>query len=134
MDAPDHPVEAVPTPDPSYGPERVVEIQLTALADNDTPIENAGIKTAYNFASPANRRSTGPLPRFVAMVEGHTYVPMVDHVEATMGALERNGSRATRTVTLTGPNGRTVTYEFGLSRQERGRFEDCWMTDRVLVA
>jgi hypothetical protein len=134
MDAPDHPVEAVPTPDPSYGPERVVEIQLTALADNDNPIENAGIKTAYNFASPANRRSTGPLPRFVAMVEGHTYVPMVDHVEATTGALERNGSRATQTVTLTGPNGRTMTYEFGLSKQERGRFEGCWLTDRVLVA
>ena len=134
MDAPDHPVEAVPTPDPSYGPERVVEIQLTALADNDTPIENAGIKTAYNFASPANRRSTGPLPRFVAMVEGHTYVPMVDHVEATTGPLERDGDdEAAQRVTLTGPDGRTVTYRFGLSRQSGGEWDGCWLTDSVVA-
>ena len=129
----DYPIETVPTPDPSYGPERVVEVQLTALADNDDPIENAGIKTAYNFASPANRRSTGPLPRFVAMVEGRTYAPMIDHVEATTGPLERTGPLATQSVTLTGPDGRTMTYEFGLSKQQRGSFEGCWLTDRVLV-
>ena len=133
MNAPDYPVETLPTPDPSYGPEQVVEIQLTALADNDDPIENAGIKTAYNFASPANRRSTGPLPRFVAMVEGRTYAPMIDHTAATAGPLERTGARATQSVTLTGPDGRTMTYEFGLSKQQSGSFEGCWLTDRVLV-
>ena len=129
----DHPIETVPMPDLSYGPERVVEIQLRALADNDEPVENAGIKTAYNFASPANRRATGPLPRFVAMVESHTYAPMIDHVEATTGPLERTDSQATQTVTLTGPHGQTTTYEFGVLRQQAGRWEGCWLTDRVLT-
>jgi len=133
MSNPDYPVSDLPTPEPSYGPEQVVQIQLSALATNDDPVVNAGIKTAYNFASPANRRSTGPLPRFVAMVEGRTYAPMIDHVEATTGALERTGPRATQSVTLTGPDGRTMTYEFGLSKQQRGRFEGYWLTDRVLV-
>ncbi|GGI96233.1 hypothetical protein GCM10008995_02920 [Halobellus salinus] len=133
MNDADYPIETVSTPDPSDGPERVVEIQLAGLADNDDPIHNAGIKTAYNFASPANRRATGPLSRFVAMVEGRTYAPMIDHIEATTGSLERTDRRATQPVTLTGPRGRTMTYEFGLSKQQRGRFEGCWLTDRVLA-
>ena len=133
MTADDYPVDGLPTPDPAYGPERVVEIQLDALAENDNPTENAGIKTAYNFASPANRRSTGPLDRFVRMVEGPQYAPMIDHVEATTGPLERDGAQATQTVTLTGPDGRTMTYEFGVSEQTNGPFAGCWQTDRVLV-
>jgi len=133
MPANDYPLDGLPTPDPSYDPERVVEIQLESLAANDTPSENAGIKTAYNFASPANRRSTGPLERFVRMVEGPQYAPMIDHVEATAGPMERDGSQATQTVTLTGPDDRTVTYEFGLSKQTGGELRGCWLTDRVVV-
>jgi len=133
MTANDYPISGLPTPNPSYEPERVIEIQLDALAANDTPEENAGIKTAYNFASPANRRSTGPLGRFVRMVEGPQYAPMIDHVEAVTGPLERDGTQATQTVTLTGPSGRSVTYDFGVSKQTTGHLADCWLTDRVLV-
>jgi hypothetical protein len=130
----DYPVEGLPTPDPSYGPERVVGIQLDALAANDDPVTNAGIKTAYNLASPANRQQTGPLSRFVRMVEGPRYAPMIDHVEAVRGPLERHDRQAQQSVTLTGPAGRTVTYEFGVSKQSGGRFDGCWLTDRVRVA
>ncbi|WP_049935200.1 DUF4864 domain-containing protein [Haloplanus natans] len=128
-----YPIEGVPTPDPSYGPERVVGIQLEALAHNDDPIPNAGIKTAYNFASPANRRQTGPLDRFVRMVESPQYAPLIDHKDAVSGPLERQGSRADQHVTLTGPDGRTVTYRFGVSKQSGGPLDGCWLTDRVLV-
>jgi hypothetical protein len=127
----DHPVSDLPTPDPAYAPARVVEIQLTALADNDDPFENAGVGTAYNFASPANRRATGPLDRFTRMVTGPRYGPMVDHVEATRGPLERDGDQAEQVVTLTGPDGRTATYAFGLSLASGGDLEGCWLTDRV---
>ena len=128
-----YPVSDLPTPDPSYGPRAVVDLQLDALANNDDPVENAGIKTAYNFASPANRRATGPLDRFVAMVRGPRYAPMVDHVEAVAGPVERDDRRATRRVTVTGPDGRTVTYRFGLSVRSGGEFDDCWLTDSVTV-
>lgn len=133
MDSPTYPVDGLPIPDPSYGPETVIARQIAALADNDDPVENAGIKTAYNFASPANRRATGPLDRFVSMVTGPRYAPMVNHEEAVPGPLERDGARARQRVTITGPEGRTVTYEFGVSKQPDGQFEGCWLTDRVLV-
>ena len=131
--ASDHPIDGLPTPDPAHGPGRVVEIQVAALADNDDPVSDAGIKTAYNFASPANRRATGPLDRFVGMVRGPRYAPMIDHVEATSGPVERDGDTAEQRVTLTGPDGRTVTYLFGLSRASDGPYEGCWLTDSVLV-
>jgi hypothetical protein len=99
----DHLVSDLPTPDPRYAPEEVVRLQLEAFADNDDPVENADIKTAYNFASPANRRATGPLNRFVKMVESPRYVPMIDHVEAQTGAVKQTGDRAQQQVTLTGP-------------------------------
>lgn len=129
----DHPAPELPTPDPELSPEAVVDRQVSALATNDEPVDNAGIKTAYNFASPSNRAATGPLGRFTAMVEGPAYRPMIDHEEAVAGPVERAGDRATRRVTVTGPTGRTVTYTFGLSRQSDGDYEGCWMTDRVLI-
>lgn len=128
----DYPISDLPAPDSSYGPERVVQIQLEALADNDAPVTNAGIKTAYNFASPANRRATGPLDRFIKMVRGPQYALMINHVEATTDPLERTGDRAEQRVTLTGPNGRTATYRFGLSVCDEGAFQGCWLTDSVI--
>ena len=131
MSNPDYPVSDLPTPEPSYGPEQAVQIQLSALATNDDPVVNAGIKTAYNFASPANRRATGPLEKFIAMVEGPRYAPMIDHAEATTEPLERTGDQATQQVTLTTPDGRTATYRFGLSVSETAPLEGCWLTDSV---
>jgi len=129
----DYPIADVPTPDPSYEPGEVVTIQLEGLATNDEPFDNAGIATAYNFASPSNRRSTGPFEQFVRMVTGPQYGPMVDHTEATTGPLERDGHTAEQRVTLTGPDGRTVTYTFGLSNDRPGSLDGCWLTDRVLA-
>ncbi|MEF8902160.1 MAG: DUF4864 domain-containing protein [Halovenus sp.] len=129
----EYPIADLPIPDPSYGPEEVVMLQLDGLASNDDPFENAGIGVAYNFASPANRRTTGPFDRFVRMVTGPQYAPMVDHVEATTGPMERDGTSAKQRVTLTGPDGRTATYVFGLSNDRRGELDGCWLTDRVLL-
>ena len=128
-----YPIANLPTPDPSYDPEEVVALQLDGLATNDDPFENAGIGVAYNFASPANRRSTGPFDRFVRMVTGPQYAPMVDHVEATTEPLERSGGITEQRVTLTGPDGRTVTYRFGLSDDRDGELSGCWLTDRVVL-
>jgi hypothetical protein len=128
-----HPIEDLPTPDPTESPEEAVSVQVEALGDNDSPYENAGIMTAYNYASPANRRSTGPLDRFIEMVESQRYSPMIDSKEAVQGPIERSGGSAEQRVTVTGEGGRTVRYEFGLSVQSNGRFDGCWMTDSVLL-
>lgn len=77
--------------------------------------------------------ATGPFDRFVETVKGPQYAPMVDHVAATTGPMERDGDRAERRVTLTGPDGRSVTYASGLSRSHRGDLDGHWLTDRVVA-
>jgi hypothetical protein len=128
----DYPISDLPGPDPGYAPATVVGLQLAALRDNDDPRTDAGVLTAYNFASPANRRATGPRDRFVRMVHSPQYSPLIDHDEAVRGPVERDGNTATQTVTVTRDD-RTVSYEFGLSLQATGPFPDCWQTDRVVV-
>lgn len=128
----DHPFEDLPTPSPGLGPDEAVWTQLDALEHNDDPVPDAGVRTAYNFASPANRRSTGPFDRFRRMVHGRRYRPMVDFEEAVAGPVERgpDGDVAVQRVTVTGTGDRTVTYVFRLSRGE-DEYEGCWLTDAV---
>ena len=129
----DYPIEAVPTPDTDDGPERALQRQIAALERNDDPVADAGIKTVYNYASPANRRRTGPYERFARMVRSDRYAPLVDHAEAVPGPVEEDWSGATCRVTVTGPDDRTRTYEFRLSPATTGPFRNCWQTDAVVV-
>jgi hypothetical protein len=58
-------------PDPALDPADAVRVQVQALAENGA--DDAGIALTFRFASPDNRRQTGPLGRFVAMVKGPVY-------------------------------------------------------------
>jgi hypothetical protein len=124
---------SLPEPRPVLSPEDVVLTQLDALKHNDTPYEDAGIETAWRFASPANRANTGPLAAFTRMVRNDAYRPMIDHREATLGPVGRRGSTATAEVAVTGPDGHNRSYRFRLSSDHRGELEGCWLTDAVLV-
>ena len=127
-----HPFESLPTPTPGLGPGDVVQAQLDALEHNDDPVPDAGVKTAYNFASPANRRATGPFDRFRRMVHNRRYRPMVDFDDAVAGPVEHDtdGEVAVQRVTITGTGGRTMTYVFRLSPGD-DEYEGCWLTDAV---
>ena len=118
-------------PGPEYGPADVVRIQVQALANNDTPYRNAGIEVAFRFASPANKRFTGPLRRFIRLLYNPTYRPFLHHKIAHFGQVDIQGSEATQTVILTAANGRRVGYVFRLSRQRGAPCKACWMTDGV---
>ena len=117
-------------PRPGLSPGEVIRIQLEALRHNDE--QDRGIEVAFRFASPANRETTGPLPRFVRMIRQGPYALMLDFREASYGTVEVKGNRARQRVTLTGARSR-VSYWFYLSRQSKAPFAGCWMTDAVFV-
>ena len=117
-------------PRPGLSPGEVIRIQIEALRHNDG--EDRGIAVAFRFASPANRRQTGPLPRFVRMIRQGPYALMLDFREARYGKVEVREEVARQRVTLTGARSR-VSYWFYLSRQSKAPFADCWMTDAVFV-
>lgn len=120
-------------PKPEFTPDKVVRIQLDALAHNDTPYQDAGIELAFRFASPANKQTTGPLSRFIRMVHNPAYNPMLDHQTAQFGDLIFEDAKAFLPVLLTASDGKRVGYMFILSRQEGGPYDQCWMTDAVLL-
>lgn len=129
-----HPSQAakMPTaPDPSLSPDQVVKAQLFALKHNDEPTKDAGIRTAFAFASPANRVATGPIERFILLVKNPQYASMLNYRTETFDPVEIFGERAQQRVTLLDAKGKIVTYLFTLSRQKVAPYQGCWMTDMV---
>ncbi len=119
-------------PDPSLSPQDVVSIQIEALRNNDLPYEDRGIEVTFNFASPANKRMTGPLERFKVMVHSPIYGPMINHRNAKYENLMVEGEIARVDVILNSKEGEYLGYRFILSRQRGNRYEGSWMTDAVI--
>jgi hypothetical protein len=122
--------EALPQPGVDLKPGEVVRIVINALSHNDTPFTDAGIITAFNFASPSNKASTGPLKRFVTMVNSG-YGLMLDHVSSEFSEVVFKDSAAYQVVKLIAYDGTEVVYAFRLSLQQEGEYEGMWMTDAV---
>ena len=76
---------AVPSTD--LTPIEVVRIQIAALQRNDDPYIDAGISLAFSFASPSNRRNTGPVNRFAHMIK-ESYGVMLYHAQAEFSEAE----------------------------------------------
>lgn len=123
---------ADPQPSPEWTPAEVIRIQVEALQHNDQPTMDAGIATAFRFASPDNQAATGPLPRFTEMVHGPGYRDMLSFERAEYGIIQVEDGLAVQEVTLVQSGGRRATFLFGLSRQSGGDCDGCWMTDAVV--
>lgn len=120
-------------PDPSYEPREVVGIQMRALGHNDVPYENAGIELSFRFASPGNKVNTGPIERFTALFNIPAYRPMINHAELEIGPGTQSDSTAFVPVKIRDQNGKESAYLFQLSKQAEFPFENCWMTDSVVL-
>jgi len=119
-------------PSPAHSPDEVTRLQLEALAANDDPHEDAGIEVAFRFASPANKRVTGPLARFILMVHNPLYRPLLHHRAVRYGTIQVQDDHARQSVIVTARDGEHVAYVFALSKQKGGPCDGCWMTDSVL--
>lgn len=120
------------TPNPGLSADDVVRIQLGALANNDSPHADAGIEITYRFASPTNKRSTGPLPRFVAMVKNPLYAPMINHTHAEYGTSILREGHTLLPVVLTATDGTKAGYLFVLRMLQDESCAGCWMTESVV--
>ena len=119
-------------PSPEYAPDEVVGIQMRALGSNDSPRENAGIEISFRFASPNNRKVTGPLERFQGLFLNPAYSPMLNHSRLEVGPASFSYGIATVPVLVIDRAGKSIGYMFSLSQQDEAPYEDCWMTDSVI--
>lgn len=111
-------------------PADVVRFQLDSLRQNMA--DNEGIASTYRFASPANKRVTGPLSRFSRLFNDPQYAPMLNHQRSDIQQVSNTGTKAVYTVELVDNDGSVHHYRFELSLQSSGACIDCWMTDSVI--
>lgn len=117
-------------PSPELSPQEVVKIQLQAFGNNNA--EDEGIEIGFRFASPQNRRRTGPLPRFASMLKGPAYGVMLEHDRAEYAELlMRDGLALQRVQLFRGDT--VVVYDFYLRRQNLSECQGCWMTEAVYL-
>lgn len=72
-----------PDPDPRLSPADVVRIQLESLRTNG--LSDNGIDTTYRFASPSNKKVTGPYARFAQMTEAVIVKPDEEAPDYNLG-------------------------------------------------
>ena len=116
-------------PEPKLKPNDVVRLQLLAMQQNDD--SDFGIEVTFRFASPANKKQTGPLKRFISLVRNPSYRPLLNHINATFLELTVEEDFAVQDVIITTSNGERIGYRFRLSIQKGPLYPGCWMTDSV---
>ena len=119
-------------PSPNLTPQEVVEAQLAALRTNDEPSPDDGIRTAFRFASPENKRSTGPIERFIEMVKNPLYAPLLNHRTAHLSDTTQKDDLARIKVTLVGADGQESAFVWILARVNSEECAGCWMTATVM--
>ena len=117
-------------PEPELKPNDVVRLQLLAMQQNDD--SDFGIEVIFRFASPANKKQTGPLKRFIRLVRNPSYRPLLNHINATFHELNIEEDFAVQDVIITTSNGESIGYRFRLSIQKGPLYPGCWMTDSVI--
>jgi hypothetical protein len=117
-----------PAPSASLSPADVVRTQVLALQHVNEPTPNAGIWTAFQFASPANHEVTGPYGHFLQVIKSPSNRPFLHARSVRFYPLRQADSQAEQEVELTDEAGNTTRWLFVVSKQREGRFENCWMT------
>ena len=118
-------------PDPGIRPERVIEIQLQALQQNDKPLPDFGIAQTWPFAPPSNKRMTGPLERFAAMIKGPNYQMMINHREHTIKSVVLTENYALFDVSITTESELRASFKWEVSKVKAGAHQGSWMTTAV---
>ena len=117
-------------PEPELKPNDVVRLQLLAMQQDDD--SDFGIEVTFRFASPSNKIQTGPLKRFISLVRNPSYLPLLNHSNATFLELTVEEDFAVQDVIITTSKGKRIGYRFRLSIQKGTLYPGCWMTDSVV--
>ncbi len=115
-------------PSPDLSPQRVVEIQLRSLQQNDSPTPDAGIEQTWAFAHPDNKRMTGPLERFALMIKGPHYKMLLKLREYRIERVVRTKGRALFNVSIVTAMGERASFQWEVAKVDAGVHAGAWMT------
>ena len=119
-------------PNSNIKPDKVIEIQLSGLQNNDLVYKDSGIEQTWNFAHPSNKKVTGPLDKFKRMIKGDSYQMMINHLSHTITKLGSGENWAQFEVILLDKD--KIYHKFNWQVEKYlldGPLKDCWLTTMV---
>lgn len=116
-------------PSTEYTPKEVITIVVQALKSNRRELDD-GLEIVFRFASPNNKRNTGPIERFKRMIK-LGFGDMVNHKATRFGDILIDDNVALQKVWFLSRSGTEHGYLFRLGKQTTGEFSGMWMTDAV---
>jgi hypothetical protein len=121
-----------PHPSPDLSPDEVVITQLHALQENDEA--DTGITTAYRFTAPAGRAGVQSLKEFGMLLKSPDYAPLLSCAGYEIRRLVAFNAETAQVIALvTNHQGLQFRYLFSLSRQPEVPYNNCWMTNSILL-
>ena len=119
-------------PNSKIKPDKVIEIQLSGLQNNDLIFKDSGIEQTWNFAHPSNKKVTGPLDKFKSMIKGDSYQMMLNHLSHTITKLGSGENWAQFEVILLDKDKIYHKFNWQVEKYETdGPLKDCWLTTMV---
>ena len=119
-------------PNNGIKPYQVVKIQLTGLMNNDTPNKDSGIEQTWKFAHPSNKKYTGPLPRFINLLNSDSYKMLLNHMESEIIEVFKSNNRHGFEVIILAKDKNYYKFQWVVEKYyEEGPLKDCWLTTSV---
>jgi len=119
-------------PNDGIEPYQVVNIQLTGLKNNDTPNKDYGIEQTWEFAHPLNKKYTGPLPKFINLLNSESYKMLLNHIENEIIEVFKSNNRHGFEVTILAKDKNYYKFQWVVEKYyEEGPLKDCWLTALV---
>jgi hypothetical protein len=118
-------------PSPKLTPQEVIQLQISALSAPGDVKDR--VANCYEFASPANKRFTGPIGKFEQMIQSPEYCVLLDARTFLAGrAVAESPDLVHLMLTVIDRQGSLVCFRCFLSKQTVPKYRDCWMTDAVI--
>ena len=119
-------------PNSKLKPFDVVKIQLVALKNNNKPYKNAGIEQTWEFAHPSNKNFTGPLSRFIKLLNDEGYNILLNHIEHKVVEVYKSEKKFIYEVTILDGEKNFFKYNWRIEKfLNGGSLNNCWLTTSV---
>ena len=118
-------------PNENLEPIDVIQIQLKALKDNDTPKADAGIKQTWLFAHPKNKLVTGPYPIFRMMLYDPHYQILLNHNSHSINLIQSDDKKFVYGVNVVSKDNQNFFYEWHIEKGTEENCNNCWFTSAV---
>ena len=105
---------------------------MSALKHNNKPYKNAGIEQTWEFAHPSNQNITGPLPKFIKLLNDESYNVLLNHIEHKILEVYKSEEKFIYEVTILDGEKNFFKYNWQVDKfANDGPLNNCWLTTSV---